>query len=126
VLLGFAPLWPALLCARARGRRRWAGRCSRRASNMNLPAATKVYVLLIRKELKNYVKFSIRQGQIVYHQINQVINQQIINVNHEMVEEFVENFASLLPLDADDKIKKSITLYIITEYANNWQLTHLS
>ena len=49
-----------------------------------------------------------QQGQIVYHQINQVINQQIINVNDEMVEKFVENFASLLPLDADDKIKKSI------------------
>ncbi|GCA91115.1 CFI-box-CTERM domain-containing protein [Microcystis aeruginosa] len=63
-----------------------------------------------------------QQGQIVYHQINQVINQQIINVNDEMVEKFVENFASLLPLDADDKIKKSITLYIITEYANNGNL----
>jgi hypothetical protein len=63
-----------------------------------------------------------QQGQIVYHQINQVINQQIINVNDEMVEKFVENFASLLPLDADDKIKKSITLHIITEYANNGNL----
>ncbi|MBE9091277.1 hypothetical protein IQ232_16395 [Microcystis aeruginosa LEGE 11464] len=67
-----------------------------------------------------------QQNQVVYNQVNQVINQQIINnnyiVNDELVEIFLENITTLIPLDADPSIKKSLVLQIIFECANSGHL----
>ncbi|MEG4488072.1 CFI-box-CTERM domain-containing protein [Microcoleus sp. D2_18a_B4] len=60
-----------------------------------------------------------QQDQNINHQINQVITRQIVtnnfNVNDELVENFVEIIAGILPLNADPQVKKSLILQVVIE-----------
>lgn len=67
-----------------------------------------------------------QQSQNVTNQVNQLITQHIINnnyiVNDDLVGKFVESIASLLPLNADPQVKKSLILQVVIECANSGRL----
>jgi hypothetical protein len=67
-----------------------------------------------------------QRKQNVQNQVNQIINQQIIInngvIDDELVKKFIENLATLLPLEADSRVKKDLLFQVILNCANSGQL----